>query len=909
MKLNRLAQFVSLSCGSLAAIAAPVYATDNSEETVERIEVTGSRIKRIDMEGASPITTITADELAKSGFSTVGDALRSSNLNAFGSWGGGSNNGWGSQATVQLKGASAFHTLTLLDGKRMAKSPVMDGGAANINTIPMAAVERIEILTDGASAIYGTDAIAGVVNIILKKDFEGIQFDARMDRPTQEGGDSSNMSFTGGLDSEKGHLVFTVEHYESQKIMQKDRWYTRPFVKEGGNPEDYQDWVNISPTGRVLTQGAAGGWVYSTPFSNSDKSCADVYGGAFIGSLIDSDYPGDTLCAYDYTQAAATSVGQTRNNTLVHYSYELTDSIELTARAYWASNETKDISAPVPASISIPEGLPAYTTPEGLELVELLADPSAGMNYRFDTAGDRVAEHHDNIYDFLIGLDGAAEYFDWDVAVNYNKYDNYTWGTGYQLKGATTDLVGHWDDDTNSFIGWDPRDPNSELPPGATANYDKRMSASYLDINGGLSFNLFELPAGDVGMYVGASYREETLDSKVDALAEAGQIVGGNGGSGGAGERDVKAAYFEVVLPIIDNLELNLAGRYDDYSDFGGTFNPQVSIRYNVIDSLLLRGSWGTGFRAPTLSDLYQGTSEGFGYIKNYLNCYDEGEDIDSCDRWDYGATRTGGNEALKPEESESYNIGVVWEVTDDVNLSVDYWSLETTNLISELNASEIVRTQAKLWELADANGEPRPDVSSIYPGTSISQIGNGKIDYVVSQKLNVGLSEREGIDVKLGAGFDSDYGDFKFGLGWSYFLKYKSSYSQAGVQILSDDDAGREDTPAHRINLTADYSFGDHAVSYFGNYIGSQESWDVVEGSWDADAGETADDGQLYEIDSVFYHNLTYTYTLPWNNSISLGVTNLTDEDPKFRYDGTYNGNLYDIRGRTYWAGFRQSF
>lgn len=196
MKLNRLAQYVSLACGGLAAIAVPTFAADNSDETVERIEVTGSRIKRIDMEGASPITTITADELAKSGFSTVGDALRSSNLNAFGSWGGGSNNGWGSQATVQLKGASAFHTLTLLDGKRMAKSPVMDGGAANINTIPMAAVERIEILTDGASAIYGTDAIAGVVNIILKKDFEGIQFDARMDRPTQEGGDSSNMSFT-----------------------------------------------------------------------------------------------------------------------------------------------------------------------------------------------------------------------------------------------------------------------------------------------------------------------------------------------------------------------------------------------------------------------------------------------------------------------------------------------------------------------------------------------------------------------------------------------------------------------------------------------------------------------------------------------------------------------------------------
>ena len=139
--------------------------------------------------------------------------------------------------------------------------------------------------------------------------------------------------------------------------------------------------------------------------------------------------------------------------------------------------------------------------------------------------------------------------------------------------------------------------------------------------------------------------------------------------------------------------------------------------------------------------------------------------------------------------------------------------------------------------------------------------------------------------------------------------MKYKSSYSEAGVQVISDDEAGREDTPAHRVNLTADYLLGDHSVSYYGNFIGSQESWDVIEGSWDPDAGQTADDGTLYEIDSVMYHNLTYTYTLPWSNSFSLGVTNLTDEEPKFDYNGTYEGNLYDIRGRTYWAGFRQSF
>ncbi|WP_044734040.1 TonB-dependent receptor domain-containing protein [Shewanella algae] len=905
MRMQPLA--IAISC--LLGASSSAWAEQSAAEQVERIEVTGSRIKRVDMEGATPITTITADELAKSGFATVGDALRSSNLNAFGSWGGGSNNGWGSQATVQLKGASAFNTLTLLDGKRMAKSPVLDGGAANINTIPMAAVERIEILTDGASAIYGTDAIAGVVNIILKKDFEGIQLDGRMDRPSNEGGDSSNLSFTGGLNSDKGHLVFTFEHYEQKPIMQSQRWFTQPFVVPGGDASDYQDWVNVSPTGRVLTQGAAGNWVYSAPFANSDRDCADVYGDKFVGVLNDSDYPGDTLCAYDYTKAAATTVDQSRNNTLLHYTYELSDSLQLTARAYWAANETRDISAPVPAWISIPNGLPAYTTAEGLELVELVADPSAGMNFRFDTAGDRVAEHHDNIFDYLLALNGTADFISWDLAFNYNKYSNFTWGTGYQLKGASSDLIGHWDTNSNSFVGWDPRDPNSPMPGGATANYDKRMTATYLDINGGASMDLFELPGGFSALYIGASYREESLDSKVDALAEAGMITGGNGGSGGEGEREVWATYFEFMLPLFDSLELNLAGRYDDYSDFGGTFNPQLSLRYRPLESLMLRASWGTGFRAPTLSDLYQGTSESYGDITNYLSCYDNQEDIDSCSRTDNAPTLTGGNLELEAEESESYNLGLVWDINDNFNVSVDYWSLEITNMIEELSASEIVRTQARLWQAADAQGQPRPDVSDIYPGTAISRLGNGRIDYVQSQKLNLGRSEREGLDLSFSGTLETEFGDWKLGLGWSHYFKYTYTYASAGEQVLGDDVAGREGTPEDRLNLTLDWNYGDHAVSYFSNFIGSQTSWDVLDDSWDPAVGQTIDDGKLYELDSIWYHNLSYTYTLPWNNSLSLGVTNLTDEDPVLAYDGSYNSNLYDIRGRTYWAGFRQAF
>ena len=213
MNINKIAKFVGLACGGMVALSSPAYAVEQNEEgEIERVEVTGSRLKRVDMEGATPVTTITADDMIAAGFNTVGDALRASNLNSFGSYGGSANNSWSSQATIQLKGAGIGHTLILLDGKRMAKSPVLGGNAANINTIPPAAVERVEILSDGASAVYGTDAVAGVVNVILKKDFEGLEFKARAERPEAEGGDSKNFSFSGGLDSDMGSLVFTVEH-------------------------------------------------------------------------------------------------------------------------------------------------------------------------------------------------------------------------------------------------------------------------------------------------------------------------------------------------------------------------------------------------------------------------------------------------------------------------------------------------------------------------------------------------------------------------------------------------------------------------------------------------------------------------------------------------------------------------
>ncbi len=879
----------TLAFAPSAAFAADAAA--DAEEEVERIAITGSRIKRVDLEGASPVTVINSDDLLKAGFTTVGDALRDSNLNAFGSWGGGSNNSWASQSTVQLKGASSEHTLVLLDGQRLSKSPVLNGGAANLNVIPMAAVERIEILTDGASAVYGSDAIAGVINIIIKKDFEGVEANIHHEESDLEGGAQDRVSFTGGLTSDKGNLVFSMEHYQQSGVLLNDRDYTRP-VHLGGDVNDIQSWANVSPTGRYLQHGD---WQWETPLGN-DQDCS-AYGDDFKGPYVDSNYPGDSLCAYDYTNQAGLIGKNKRDNALIHYTYELTDNIELTARTYWAKNETQDLSAAVPGFISIPDGLPERTLADGTVLNELRGDiadwSDTGIGYRFDQAGQRIAEHHDSVFDYLFALEGSQESFDWNISANYSSYTNFTWGTGYLLDDTISDSVGSVNEETGEFEGWDPRDPNAELPEGSTANYDKRMASDSLNIIGGVSFEAVELPAGALGVYVGAAYMEESLDSKVDALAEAGKIIGGSGGSGGKGERDVASAFFELNIPVIDGLEVNLAGRYDDYSDFGSTFNPQASISYRPIESLLLRASMGQGFRAPTLSDINMGTSEGYLKTTNYVMCEDLGEDIDSCERVETVPVQSGGNKELTAEESESKSIGIVWDISDNFDLSIDYWQLDTEQLITQMDQDEILYAQAVL----NANGGG--NVSDIYPGSSVSFTGNGRIDTVVAPTSNIGVSEREGIDASFSANMESKFGDFGASINVSKFLTYKDSYLDNGSLTISKDRTGDADYPDLRVNMTLDWSMDVHTVTYFSSYTGAQTD-DVY-----ADETET----NYYELDAYMTHNISYNYITPWNSNVSVGVNNFTNEEPVFYKNGEYNGSLYSPYGRAYYVSFSQSF
>lgn len=903
MQQARLSLLIALICSGFSYNAIAAEENDATEK-VERIAITGSRLKQVDMEGASPVTVINAADVIAAGFNNVGDALRASNFNSFGSWGGGANNSWASQSTVSMKGSGSERTLVLLDGQRMAKSPVMDGGSANLNTLPMAAVERIEVLSDGASAIYGTDAMAGVINIILKKDYNGNQVSFRHDKTSRSGGgDGYDFSMTTGFSDSKSNFIMTWEHKQRDAISMRSRDYEAPYLVDGGNPSLMDDWRKIWEWGRTIVKSSDGSWAYQTPLMNDDCNAYNKNGqNVFIGPVSSLDYPDDRACLYDHSVAANMTSSSNQDNILVMFNRELTSDIKLSARTYWANNRSKDVSAPVSGTIIFTDALPSYTTEAGHTLRAV--DAGDRIYYRFDSAGDRIARHNDNILDFLVSVEGTTQWGFWESAINVNRYNNFTWGTGYLYTDAVQTLIGNYDDITATFTGWDPRDPNSDVPGGASANIDKLSKARAVDFSVGAGADLFDLANGSIATYVGASIRKEHFMSDVDALTKAGKIFGGSGGAGGTGERTVKAIYSELSVPLLSQLEASIAGRYDHYSDFGGTFNPQLGLRYTPLDNLLIRASYGEGFRAPTLADLYRGPTQGWYTITNYPLCHDTtGEEIAGCSRRDSIYVDIGGNDKLKAETSKTSNIGVVWDIYDNVSLTADFWELKIDNIISQLNPDLISYSQAKLWEAADAAGQPRPNISSLFPNTSISFLPNGRLENMKITTTNRGFEEKRGIDVKVSGRLATDIGEFKADLGLSHIARFKRSQSvdsNIGELELGMNEVGRIDYPSDRLNLTLSYNLGSHNLTYYGNYISAQKDKELnAEQQWVVDN----------RVGSLITHNLSYQLELPWQGKVSLGINNLTDEDPRFDKWGAYSRSLYSIDGRTMYLGYTQSF
>ena len=845
------------------AMSAPTFAADTGAEEVERIAVTGSRIKRTEMEGATPVTVIDSQAIEASGQMSVADVLRSSNMNSFGSFSERSGSSAQSQASVSLRGAGDDRTLVLINGKRMPGSPTLGGSAANINAIPTAAIERIEVLSDGASAVYGSDAVAGVVNIILKKDFEGLELSVGATSPKREGGDETNFSLVSGVSSDKGNLTFSFEHQKRDIIYQRDRWFTKA---TGHDSALYDDTTGISTYARNFIDGTTG--LYS-PMSACNNP--QMVGGGHVFDYGDGDY----VCGFDYTKDAADHAARTYDAGFLSGTYEITPDVQFVSQALFSRNETFGRYAPAAGWFNVDAGQVEIQNWENGQMTGTSINENAGkVRYRFTDVGTRDTKTVDYSTDLQFGLEGEAEMFSWNVNYHYNRAENTAYGSGYVHRPTVENLVASGD------FKFGPEGNNDDVIAAISHDTLARDVMTFSSVSGGVAFDAIELPEGEISWYVGGEYFEYDFESTYDKESANGEVIGSSGGPS-AGTREVGAVFAESVVPLAENLELNLAVRYDDYSDFGSATTPKVALRYNPIEDLVLRASWGEGFRAPSMSDLYDATSKSSDTAKDYVKCGNSAEERLNCKAKQYDTYRLA-NEDLGAEESEFLNLGAVYNITENVTTKVEYYNLKLDDKIQFISLQSLIEAELIGPEALAATGG------------SITRSASGSIEEANAPKVNGKGFETSGIDFDITVSHETGYGEFKHNFAVSWVLEYKEEEFFDGP---INDKIGRNGLPEYRANYGLDWTMNDHSVNVIVKHIADQ-------------AEDTDKDYNLIgKLSSYTTIDARYTRLLPWNASVSVGVTNLADKDPVLDSSLEYDKSLYNLYGRSYYVNYKHSF
>ncbi|MBH0030775.1 MULTISPECIES: TonB-dependent receptor [unclassified Pseudoalteromonas] len=863
---NAVRLAIAFGAASTAAFSASSFAAETGVDKVERIEVTGSRIKRTDLEGASPVNIITSADMKVEGNFTVADALRGSSFNSFGSFSERSGSSAQSQATINLRGAGSNRTLVLLDGKRMPGSPTLGGQSANLNSIPMAAVERIEILTDGASSTYGSDAMAGVVNIIMKKNYEGLQFQAEAGhREQDEGTTNTGFSVTAGYSTDKGNVTIAFDHQKREGIADRDRSYTAPQLidRDGdGTIQAYDETVGWSWYGAT---------VLSPDYSEAQASpiCADQaakYGDdAFKEIAADTDYaPGSNYCMYAHANVSYNKASIDRNTVYIDSNYELSDSVEWYGRAMFVQNSSFGRYAPAAAqwaSLSADNPVNPYGE-----------DGALGL-WRWADLGTRDGNVDDYSQDYLTGLRGDLDWNNatWDIYFHTNKADNKSVGTYYLSYGGLAHNEANGIPLT-SDVG----------VANMKATTLQNSSSTFNQINAGFGFDLFELPGGDVAHYFGAEYLEQTYADIYDGQSEAG-LIGGSAGNSARGERDITAFFYEAALPVSDSVEVNLAVRYDDYSDFGDNLAPKASIRWQATDTVVVRASYSEAFRAPGLDELNAATTFSAEDATDFAQGSTSDQQVD---------TYYKSNPDLGAETSEYLNFGVAWDIVENFGVKVDYFNL---------SIDDVIQTKTVQSLLSD---ESAGLISSFLPGSDTSnetfyliRAENGRLLEAGTGYFNGNGFEIEGLDLTLYGNIDTNVGMFRFNSVNSFTFSYEE---EVGGRVYNTADWSGQ--PDYKSNTTISWSLDEHSVAWNMSYTASTSENEIPN-----------EDGVLIQtgrLDSWLVHNLNYTYDAGDLGSISLAVNNLTDEDPVLNSKGEYtNPELYNNYGRDYRVSYTIKF
>lgn len=747
-----------VSVGVLLAIGSAVAVTSMpvmSQET-QRIEVTGSRIKRVDVEGALPITTYTRQDLESTGVTTVAEFVRTLPFAQAGNFRPQSGSSAAGYASADLRGLGAERTLLLLDGRRLPKAPQV-GSSSDINSIPMAAIERVEILTDGASAIYGSDAIGGVINFITRKDFQGANLTVGYTDPVTDGGSKREVSAIIGLAGDNGRILGGFTNTKRDMVFTSQRpWGQTLGATVFGN------------NAYVLSSGAY------VPLPGPDGTCEG------IGANFYTNAGG--LCSFNFNAVAADEQQIENMAVFVRGEFQFTPDWAFFVNTSVSRVDSFGRYAPVPGAVELDATSPANPLGEPILLL-----------HRYAAAGNRDDYSTTNLYDLGAGLRGViGGKIDVEFGARMTESVFKRLGYNYIVASQAQTAINN-----GTYVPTNPYNASEDVLNSIKATISRDAVYSIKEVYANGSMPLFKMGGGDAAGFVGLEFREEVYNDQYDSLSEAGEILGSAGNSAG-GSREVTALSGELLFPFSSVLEASLSARYEKYSDYGSDFSPKASVKFKALPNLALRASIGKGFRAPSLDILTQKTTFSAESIEDPRTC----AALPCTDNAIQRDTFFTANPSLSSEQSDQFSLGAIWDVTPSLSVKVDYWSTKISDTITTVGAQDLVDRD---------NGDSALPIPA---GLGVTRNPlTGAIQSILAGFANEGTLNIGGVDLNVDYRWTAGgFGKLRHNLTWAHMTKYEQN---------GEDELGLQGLPKDRLTLGNNWMMGPFDVSWNFNYIG----------------------------------------------------------------------------------------
>ncbi|WP_395117240.1 TonB-dependent receptor [Rhodanobacter sp. FW102-FHT14D06] len=891
---------------------------------LDEVQVTGSRIPRVQVEGPAPVTVVTAQEIKAAGFASVPDVMRAITQNSGETQSQQSSSGADfspGAEEVDLRGLGPNHTLVLVNGRRIADFPLPFKGRSNftdISNIPIGMIDRIEVLTGSASAVYGSDAISGVVNFILKDHADGTTIDLRYGDTTRGGGASTKLNFSTGFSQGDFNLVFGAELIDQKPLWAYDR--------------KIQDSTADAPTARSQVPRRTflnGDW--NDDYIDPGQATCDALSYLNGGTTVYANRPRyGNFCGSAESIGYGTILSQRRGiNTYTSANFKINDNLSWFGdmQLGWSKVELfRDVEQW------------NYQAPDGNEDGYFYNAHSGGIEnwYRQFTPeemgglGRGMIENTQKTFSLTTGFKGTfGQAWDYEASLSHSQYKALiSWPQTVAAKANDLYLGPQLGVDPDSGLPIFDADPVRLYTPLTRAEYDAitaRTNYHPESRSDTLAFTLtntalFNLPAGPAGFAGVVEFGNQAYDLNPDPLATQYYYYSWKD-SDGHGSRNRWATAGELRLPLLESLNLSLAGRYDQYRFSGhktGKLTYSTGLEWRPLDSLLLRGSYGTAFRAPDLHYVYAGIGNDETSGNDYYRCRTEEPDVDitDCDYADEGLIRTRqGNRDLNSETSTSWTGGFVWSPTPNLDLSVDYFNIRMKNQVQDLSTDRILQLEANCRIGTDVGGNP-VDANSPSCLDAISRVNRYPTDSAVDpgglygiyvNPINVANERTSGIDASAHYKLETAIGTFRLAGSHTWtrnhlFQQYPGDPTLDELAVNSGFDIPREKTSA-----SVSWERKAWSATLFGTRLGRLPNSDSYDQIVDTGAGEPA------WVHATYRYNATLQYKFSDHAQLSLAVDNLFDKmpprDPSYTSYPYYDISWFDAAGRSYYVQFTYKF